>query len=447
MQWIKSHLTIVVCGSIGLVSLVMLVLGILLTNLQEAMAQDESLYSSLTSMKSKPVNARVIEEVRSQQRKVKEQVDRFLKEAVATAEHKPLLADVFPMFKGENERFAFSERFRQKQLELIRRLNAKDQPSDADVIDYRENLERELQKEKRLSGETAVNPFGGPAPLVTEPSAVDLSKLTPEELVQKDPLAGASVKRAREIYMYASVSSLDPKFSPDEKYPSIESMWMAQVGLWIQEDIINALARVNEQEAERQKLPPEERWVGTMPVKHLLYILISDYVSAAAGSPAGGFAAGPTTPGELPSGPPPGLADAVFTKRGSTSGYDVVHLAMGLVIDARAMLTILDEISKSGFYTPLSVSYEVVDYDPSLRGYVYGSGPVIRVRIEYECCMLREKYREWMPETLKSPDRQPVGAGAGSSYRATPYGGSPYGGRTMPMGRPSGRSGRGLEDY
>lgn len=209
-------------------------------------------------------------------------------------------------------------------------------------------------------------------------------------------------------------------------------MWAAQVTLWVQDDILGALAKVNENAAKQ--LPEKDRWVGNLPVKHLQGIWLGGYVppAEAAGAPVFGHSSAQA--GAAPTGPPPGYPAAVFTNRGTMDGVDVIQFALQLVVDAHALPAIIDEICAAGFYTPLNVSYQVISPNPSLEGYIYGSSGLIRVRLEFEGCFLRKKYEKWMPETVVTAIREKQAADffqatAGTSQAPTEQ---PGGTKAMP---------------
>jgi len=62
--------------------------------------------------------------------------------------------------------------------------------------------------------------------------------------------------------------------------PLLEEVWWAQVAYWIQKDVVEAIATVNEAAAEAARTRGEETWVGNMPVKDVISIRVSgEYIS------------------------------------------------------------------------------------------------------------------------------------------------------------------------
>ncbi|MBI4581904.1 MAG: hypothetical protein HY718_19560 [Planctomycetes bacterium] len=457
ITWVKSHLTLVVCSSLGLVSVALLVLGMILPDSQALLESDRQVYSNLQGAAAKVANERVIEEVRRQQSDIRRNVERFLARAARTSPHALLRSDVFPAPKERMAPNFCVEDADKKRKELLALLNAKDRPQARDIEEYREEMLRLEQKRQRESGMVpGASPTGKsalpgvpvvPAPSLGlihgtdagggAPSAENLENLTPEELVRRDPTAGASLKRAHEIHCYAAIEALDARNQIAAKDPPVELMWESQVSLWIQEDIIQALARLNNEVAAQ--LPEEERWVGNLPIKHLLYIAVGPYLAKLQDSGVIGLGGGGGTTIEVGSPTPPvNSHSAAFTQRQASEALDVIYLSVGLVIDANYLLRVIDEIGKTGFYTCLSTSYEATASDPLLRDFVYGSGPLLRVRLELEHCILRNtltvRKDDKSSEQLKYIDLMPASIKAGTYLSDASRGGT-----IQPVRPPMGR--------
>ncbi|HON65029.1 MAG TPA: hypothetical protein PLS23_00935 [Phycisphaerae bacterium] len=434
-QWVKANLTIVICGSLALVSIVLLLLGMFLPTAQADLAADKSVYDGLQGIPGKAANERVIEELRRKQAEVNRSVQAFLAAAAKTTPRTLLHPDVFPEPKERFDATEFKDECDRKRLALLALLNAKDEPGQAEIDDFREQILRAKQRQMLQEGETPAastnllpmpggvrspaapgGRFGfsagfGPAAAGGFPGAAAQipDGMSPEEWVKEDPHAGASVKRAREIYCYAKDESLDPRSLITDRYPSPEIMWEAQCSLWIQEDILQALARLNTEVANQ--LPEQDRWVGNLPVKRLVYFITGSPLKASSGGDVGtsGRSMGISHSQAKSVLDPVPPSSSLFTNRQAGENLDVIPLTIGLVIDSNYLLRVLDEISKIGFYTTLSVSYEAIPYDPTLRGYIYGPAPVIGVRLEVEHCILRDaltigdkKYVDLMPESIKT---------------------------------------------
>ncbi len=459
-QFVKSNLALVICGTLAVVSIVLIGLGMFLPEAQANLAADKSAFDGLQSVAGKPANERVVEELRRKQNDIRKNVQNFLAAAAKSTPRTLLHPDAFPEPKEQMDASEFKDNCDRKRLELLRLLNSKDEPDASDIDDYREQMLKAKQREMLQEGGTPseglimpgmgnnpANPSGmGPEPgRVTNmlgSTSVMPENVTPEEWVKQDFHAGASVKRAHEVYCYANQQSLDPRslIPVTDKYPIPEVMWEAQLSMWIQEDILQVLARINNDVAAQ--LPEEQRWVAHLPVKHLLYVAAGNYLSRLLADAPLGVGGSRSSVGDasniLDPSPPPSTAS--FTKRAVGETLDVVPVAVGLVIDSNYLLRLLDEISKSGFYTTLNVSYEAVAYDPTLHGYIYGPAPVIRVRLELEHCILRDKltigekkYVDLMPAAIKAGTWVSPSRGGGTGGRpATPMMSPERGGYNTP---------------
>jgi hypothetical protein len=244
----------------------------------------------------------------------------------------------------------------------------------------------------------------------------------------------ASIAKARGIYCYVGVDSFQrhdiffASGSIDEA-----AMWAAQVALWVQQDVVTALAAVNSQaaaliEARNQVAgnggsQPQRIDVSTMPVKHLQSIALTAkgdvYLSLGGAPGAGGPGGGPGGPvGGIPApqvaaGPGPGLS---FTERQGNELFDVVPFQVKLICDQRDLPQIIDEVAKVNFYTLVNVSYDRAAMGggtraaASMRGaaeYLYGHEPVVLAVLDFEGYFFREAYhyrRPDQPATQPKPD-------------------------------------------
>jgi len=280
--------------------------------------------------------------------------------------------------------------------------------------------------------------------------------MTLEEMVDEIPDCRAAVDRAREIYCYANEkTSFDQRPSVENvEKPTVEDMWYAQVSLWVQQDIVKALAELNNRvAADITAKGGEAPYVGNLPVKHLQRFVVTGYLPPAA---AGGAAAGAPPPG--PRGGPGGAGGGgmgpgeAFANTASADTIDVVHFTVELVVEARKLPAVIAEICKVGFYTPLLVNIQEQPASPIPAGYVYGPAPTVQVRLVFEGGFLRSNYADLIPKKVKDDiptglafqggSGQQGGGGMFQPGRGGPMMGGPEGpGRRMPpggRGRPEG---------
>ncbi len=430
MQWIKAHLTIVICGAVSFAAIVLIVLGFVLPNVQQVMAQDAGVVQRLGSLQ--PVNQQIIEQLQAIREENERQVKQTLEELAKLGTHSPLHPDVFPRVNPMNQQapFQFKHAYAEAQRQLLTVLNAKDAPTAEEVREEERNLEiRRLRAERMLDlgrgVEERPQPGSGrravpvrPTPTVRD--AKPRESMTPEELVREDPTVRVSLMRARGTYCYAGEGNLDqrPGVTAVDR-PTVDEMWYAQMALWIQQDVIQALAVLNRREADALQARGEHPWVGNLPMKHLLRFTVGGYLPPKEG-------AAPTEMGRMGFGSGSSAATTeAFTQRGGTDSVDVIHFSLDLVVDARKLPAVIDEICKAGFYTPLLVNFVEEPPNQELVGYLYGPAPTMNVQLDFEGCFLRTKYREWMPDDVVKAI--PLGTAAGQST------GGSVGGRSAPM--------------
>jgi hypothetical protein len=469
MQWIKDHLSVVIAGAVSLLAVVALVLGIFMTDVASAMSGDTSLVSSLQSPSGVPNSA--LAELKAQQlARHKTLLEELSKAVQMTGDHQPLAIakDLFPKVNQDNQNapFEFQKDYRKAQQALITDLlKAQDKPTEGELVEAADKIKRlvaqdEIEKDKPKDPK---GPKTGPKPLQPTPGGptpnagkVGLPQLgpdaTPEERVRLNPLCHAAVSKAHRkgYYCYASLNSLDqrPAITESSQRPMVEDMWYAQVSLWIQEDILGAFARLNEQRAK--ELPADaEKWVGNMPFKHLLAFTVGGYVPAPAskeGVP--NFGGGPVagSGGDMIGGPPPMSADAVISKHGCSDTVDVIQFTVEMIVEAKSLPDVIEKISESGYYTVLQLSYEVNPPDFDMDDYIYGSQPTLHAWLVCEGSLLRSNktYEKLMPEAVRAEIK--AGHVVGGSSVGAPGGGGPsqFGPRMGPMGPmgPGGPRGR-----
>ena len=135
-----------------------------------------------------------------------------------------------------------------------------------------------------------------------------------------------------------------------------------------------------------------------MPIKEFVSIRTSLYIREDAESK--GFA----KPGGTTSAVPPESPADVFTHHASNDLYDVVQFTIELVVDARKVPQIVDEICKNDFHTLLRVAYQDVSVSPSswsMRDKIYGADPAIRVVMDFETIFLGKLYCPLMPQVIR----------------------------------------------
>jgi len=428
MQWIRTHLTIVICSAVSLVSIVLIVLGIVLCDVSEVMGRDSSLVQSLSAGRLRPVNQRVIDHQRAILDNNIRQVDATFKKLAELGTHEPLHEGLFPQRADDAVPFKFQERFVKAQKQMLETLNARDQPTPEEIADEEAEMEAQRareesmeklgrfdDKEERKGGLRGTGDlrfsYRRPSRSGGRRDEDQQADMTPEELAAEIPQVRLSIRQARSIYCYANKDSFDQRLVvvEFERPPPIDEFWYAQMSLWIQQDVVQALAGLNNRIADGLKSRGEDPWVGNLPVKHLQRFIVGGYL------PPQGGADDSAAHGRRRRSSGSAAGDMAFTQRSGTKDVDVIRFSLELLVEARMLPSVIDEICKAGFYTPLLVEYEAKPPTTSLWGYIYGSDPAIEVDLQFEGCFLRDKYDKWMPESVKVAIREGRAVGQGTS--------------------------------
>lgn len=238
--------------------------------------------------------------------------------------------------------------------------------------------------------------FGFAPPIGAPQPATPLN--VPRDEPKYDAVYRARVNKALELRCYVEPFQPGTRLSPTFHVspiiesiaaPTQEEMWYAQVSLWIQQDVADAIAQLNRQAA--QQVRDGEIGIQQMPVKRLKSVQVAGYQTSE------GLLSFPSlTGGQM--GPPP----ASYTGRTPNEQYDVVRFTVIAVVDQRDVLQLVDAISKANYYVNTGMSLTAVnrDQDQNMQGYFYGTEPVAEATLHFEGYLLRSAYVELMPDTV-----------------------------------------------
>ncbi|HSW46733.1 MAG TPA: hypothetical protein VLM89_14315 [Phycisphaerae bacterium] len=441
MQWIKAHLTIVVCGAVSVAAIVLMVLGIMMSDVQEALARGAGVVQNLTS--ARPVNQRVIQLTQKILEQNAAKIETMNKQLTQLGSYQPLIEDVFPAINQSNPgaRFRFKQLLLEAQDQMIALLRAGPCPTQQEYTDEQAFIDDQKLKAAGAAGLGVTESAGRtPTPAIAAPGPrssigatgrVDMEQrqgLSPEQLAETFGDVRASIRRARSIYCYvdskADVFGSWPGVTGSQD-PSVESMWYAQMGLWLEQDVVKALASLNNRVAEAIKTRQEDPWVGVLPVKHLKRITINGYVSSGT-VPAGESSTSAGKPGDM--------IPAFYTRPSVGEQVDVIQFTVELVVEARLLPSVIDEICKAGFFTLLMVNYSAVEANENWVGHIYGPAPTINVILDFDGCFTRANYEKWLPPSVKVA----IAAGNSRFEQSGAAPASPAGGGRLftPPGRP-----------
>lgn len=408
LEFLRNHWVSLLCGVVAAAALVFGIMGMTSDAVRKRM-QSEILQrthaSSIANLKRNPKNDEIIAREKKRVELFDAEIKRTMEIARKINARDPLLPDVFPRPRQEVDRFRFREAYRDAMSQLPVRLHAGTLPTQAEIEEERLNVQDmlALEQEKTPGGAAVTTPGAGPVGRGVPAVGVAGGYRGPGlgtrlgTAPKYDPVLRARVSKARQIRCYVDEDSfhVSPIVDSSEA-PSLLDMWLAQVGYWVQADLVSAIADFNDQAA--RTLGPDQVYVEFMPVKRLDQVQILGYQTKDGLKPfptrtQTGTGMGRTMQQQ---------AASSFTKRVCNELYDVVRLRLTVVADQREVLRLIDRISKQNFFTCVGASYEVVDRqrEEQQEGYLYGSAPVIRVTLDYEFYMLRDVYQPLMPDPV-----------------------------------------------
>jgi len=255
----------------------------------------------------------------------------------------------------------------------------------------------------------------------------NVAQLSPQEQLQ---LADRKNKimidmlqnHANSIHIYASRdrNSADYPFHVGEwskrpVSPTMDQIWEGQMGLWMQQDLVEAIARAN-------GVSETGRSVLSAPVKRLLKMtVVPGYVGI---TTTGGLTSSGTVSKEYtnrPDNPMPDDFSIAPTGRRSNAIFDVRHIRLHAHMDFQKMGRFFDTLAKVNFATVLHVSIKQVDeYQELSRGFVYGEGDVVEVNALIETIWLRRWTLRYMPARTREELNIPPDEVKPQDQRAAP---------------------------
>ncbi len=411
MGFFKRNWFVILCAVVGLAGVGLMVAFVsMMTNIQDEMEVAVALHSSLEKLQKDPPNREMIAAVERTTEHVKRQHADVLDQANKRNRREPLRDDVFPRVASIEVPFLFKNDYRAAFLAMMRELNPRapegstedsfHTPTPREIEQWDERIKRRLAEEAE---QRVAAPGGGkPAPgrPGRPPAAPDPAekKVSAEEEARRDKVRMAMIAKARSLDCYVNRDSfvIHEVYYLDELFKE-RDIWAAQMSLWVQQDVVRAIAEVNNQAAEaiarrNEALPegarPVRADVSTMPVKHLVGIrlLAEDGIYDGAESAEGAAA-------KTASLPP------TFTDRSSNELFDVIPFSVELIADQRDIPLIIDRIAQANFFTPVNVSYTELSRQDRLAGnLLYGHEPCIRVDLDFEGYYFRETYHYRMPK-------------------------------------------------
>lgn len=432
MDMLRRNVFWILCGVVAAAGIGLGVTGLrAMPAVKSEMEGAANVYRSVDGLQSQPLNERAIQAERERIEAIQADYRRVMEAAEAISRYVPLLAegvsqDEFrktcmadPAILREApddeearralcdrkwsekialpegtplQRIEFRKVYNQAMKDLYARLRCGGLPGPNMANTMKERRANEL-----ASGMSAVNPAD---------ARTAAGVLTAEGL-RDDPAARAAIANARSFLCYCTpLGEEKPDYVPSFQFhaamresdtvtaPEPFDVWLAQVGYWIQNDVVDAIVKVNEQAIQDARAAGLEPWVGTMAVKDLISIRLANQFYV----PQEGGLFLVAKAGDYSVAVPPGSGESVFTNSRSNPQYDVIQFTVKLVMDQRDIPLLIEALTNNRFHTLLRVSYKAVSPNRELKGRIYGPEPAVNVVLDFETTMLGNVFRPLMPQ-------------------------------------------------
>jgi len=176
--------------------------------------------------------------------------------------------------------------------------------------------------------------------------------------------------------------------------PVPSDIWFAQLTLWLQQDIAQAIAQTN----------ANSKSIIDAPIKHLMHLTIpinpTPYVGAVLNTTGT-----PIPPAAFDNGssqPLPKNLTVSATGRISNPMYDVVQFTLVLRCDAAQIPTVIQTLGEGRLIDVYNVNQVSVDsIEAKGAGYIYGPLPVVQLTLNCEALFIRDWTVPLMPDTIR----------------------------------------------
>jgi hypothetical protein len=395
MDFVKKNLIMLISAVVAVLSLVLIFLGISnVSGVKASLEESQQVLSSIDNL-SRGVSVETKEGSRNlipTEKIVKRAKDVFaqrkaegfkrleveLKEnigfdpATGSIKRKVLLEGIFPKPMDAAQPYQFRTVYKAAIDNLLKVMQAGTVPTADELKVSSEEVSQDMGF---LADELMSESTKGKSKKDTR--TYDISN---EEKLKRLSVEIASNKRAESIKVYCGIKDLDVilgAYTSSGTAPNVEEMWWAQLSLWIQQDIADAVAKANAQ----------ARNVTESVVKQLKVNLGHRYYLP------NGFI-GISENQNIPDS---------FTGLSATKYYDVLRFSLETVVDARRIPEFINAMYGEGHYLLYSWKIEKVDKQnisgsaqtTTSEGYYrFGNAPIVKLTTNWEGYFLRDFY-EW----------------------------------------------------
>lgn len=386
MQFVKTHLISLICGVLALAFVGVAVMGMTQTQVVADMKKRAEAAGEIKQLQSAPQNKDTIAAEQRRGELFKAEFEQTLEEANRINKRSPLMGGIFPKAESDAARFEFKKMYATARAKLPLKLGGGDAPGDREIADEARTI-AEMTAAKAAEGGEAPPPNSRGGMVVSDARGAarfGTSGGGPSADPKLDPKVRARVLKALSIRTYVSDAAFET--SPivmATSAPEPTEMWFAQMQLWAQMDIVDAIAAFNNDAVAN--VTDAEPCVEQSPIKRVERLRVWGYMGKNGLIP-------------FPGGGDPNEMRVSFTGKQSDEQFDVVRLTLTVIIDQREVLRFVDRLMRQNFYNCVHLEYGVVDrIAAEADGFAYGTAPVVRLTIDLEAYYARKAYQELMP--------------------------------------------------
>lgn len=417
MEIVKKNVVSIVCGVIAVLAVASFFYPTpaIQVRAQKSLDQQAETYKQLTTLQGKSrhwpnvtqdPNAtpqdlkefpgpKVIESGLAQVKQVQDQSLALKDRAIKMNVHQLLVPDSLPnpsnsyLFKNAyDQRYQFDEKATQDSFQKM--LNSVTPPTE-------EEINREAQRrEDKIKAD---------APKNTEGHFFDEYQVNQQIADMRAKLAGQMRQDAalkHNLYMAPEALPKHPALAGETgaiKAPEPEDVWYAQMGLWIQEDVIKSVAALNARSQNLENSPVKQIvMIMAAPPDKSMYVLST---TAAASADASGGAASPN-PANSDADPLPKDYTTSPTGRVCNGVFDVVHFKVVLNVQAADIDRVISELERDRFLTVYQAGVQAINSVAKRQeGYYFGSHPIVTLFLDCEELFMRDWTKKLMPQTVK----------------------------------------------
>jgi hypothetical protein len=207
------------------------------------------------------------------------------------------------------------------------------------------------------------------------------------------------VAQQKKVYLAPDALVQNPNVIANN-VPATVDIWYAQVALWIQQDVCNAIAQAN----------GKSKSILDAPIKHLIKLNIpqppamyTTQLAAASATPGAPPAAAPVEGGDTQTLPKATSDANGITGRVSNPFYDVIRFQLVLNVEASQVPYVISALSANRLLSVYNMDVVAVDSsERAAAGFIYGANPVVQLNLKCETLFMRSWTAKLMPDAIKT---------------------------------------------